>query len=55
MRALIDAALDAGYWKLVSRIFIENTASRTLLASIGFREVGIFGNTRSSMASGVTW
>jgi len=42
MRALIDAARDAGYWKLVSRIFIENTASRKLMAAMGFREVGIY-------------
>jgi len=42
MRALIDAARDAGYWKLVSRIFIENTASRKLMVAMGFREVGIY-------------
>jgi L-amino acid N-acyltransferase YncA len=42
MRALIDAARPAGIWKLVSRIFIENTASRRLMASMGFREVGIY-------------
>lgn len=42
MRALIDAAKPAGIWKLVSRIFIENTASRRLMASMGFREVGIY-------------
>jgi L-amino acid N-acyltransferase YncA len=42
MRALIDAARDAGYWKLVSRIFIENTASRKLMGAMGFREVGIY-------------
>ena len=42
MRALIDAAGPAGIWKLVSRIFIENTASRRLMASLGFREVGIY-------------
>ena len=42
MRALIDAAAPAGIWKLVSRIFIENTASRRLMASMGFREVGIY-------------
>ena len=42
MRALIDAAIPAGIWKLVSRIFIENTASRKLMASVGFREVGIY-------------
>jgi L-amino acid N-acyltransferase YncA len=42
MRALIEAAGPAGIWKLVSRIFVENTASRKLMASIGFREVGIY-------------
>jgi L-amino acid N-acyltransferase YncA len=42
MEALIDAARQAGLWKLVSRVFVENTASRTLLASVGFREVGIY-------------
>jgi phosphinothricin acetyltransferase len=42
MVALIDAARHAGYWKLVSRIFVENTASRKLMASLGFREVGIY-------------
>lgn len=42
MRAVIDAAKAAGIWKLVSRIFIENTASRRLMAAMGFREVGIY-------------
>jgi phosphinothricin acetyltransferase len=42
MIALIDAARDAGFWKLVSRIFVENIASRKLMASLGFREVGIY-------------
>ena len=42
MHALIDAVRTAGIWKLVSRIFIENTASRKLMASVGFREVGIY-------------
>ena len=42
MNALIDAARDAGLWKLVSRVFVENLASRRLLGSIGFREVGIY-------------
>lgn len=42
MRALIDAAKAAGIWKLVSRIFVENHASRRLMASMGFREVGIY-------------
>lgn len=40
--ALIDAAQQAGYWKLVSRIFVENTPSRKLCAACGFREVGVY-------------
>jgi len=40
--ALIEAAEAAGFWKLVSRVFVENNASRRLLASVGFREVGIY-------------
>lgn len=42
MTALIAAAEKQGYWKLVSRIFIENHASRRLMARLGFREVGIY-------------
>lgn len=42
MIALIDAAREAGFWKLVSRVFPENTGSRRLLASVGFREVGTY-------------
>jgi L-amino acid N-acyltransferase YncA len=42
MRALIAAAEDRGFWKLVSRIFPENEASRRLCRAAGFREVGIY-------------
>src|SRR6266511_3915620 len=42
MEALIDAVREAGFWKLVSRVFVENTASRSLLAKVGFREVGVY-------------
>lgn len=42
MQALIAAAERAGFWKLVSRVFVENAGSRTLLASVGFREVGTY-------------
>ena len=42
LQALIDAAETAGIWKLVSRVFIENTASRKLIGSLGFREVGVY-------------
>jgi phosphinothricin acetyltransferase len=41
MDALIAAARDAGYWKLTSRVFVDNAASRALLAKVGFREVGV--------------
>ncbi len=42
MRALIESARAAGYWKLFLCIFIENTASRGLMSSLGFREVGVY-------------
>jgi L-amino acid N-acyltransferase YncA len=42
MLALIEAAEAAGLWKLVSRVFVENAASRALLRSVGFREVGVY-------------
>ncbi len=42
MLALIEAARAAGFWKLVSRVFPENTASLGLLRSVGFREVGVY-------------
>lgn len=42
LQALIDAAARQGFWKLVSRVFVENVASRALLRALGFREVGIY-------------
>jgi phosphinothricin acetyltransferase len=42
LEGLIDAARHAGFWKLVSRVFVENAASRALVGSLGFREVGIY-------------
>ena len=42
MDALIEEARMAGLWKLVSRVFVENAASRRLLAAAGFREVGTY-------------
>jgi len=42
LEALIRAAEEAGFWKLVSRVFIDNKASRKLIGSLGFREVGIY-------------
>jgi phosphinothricin acetyltransferase len=42
MEALMEEAMRTGFWKLVSRVFVENEASRRLLARIGFREVGVY-------------
>lgn len=42
MQALIAAAEQRGFWKLVSRIFVENMASRALMQKLGFREVGVY-------------
>jgi phosphinothricin acetyltransferase len=42
LAGLIEAASSAGFWKLVSRIFPENRASRRLLAALGFREAGAY-------------
>lgn len=42
LTALIDAARERGFWKLVSRIFPSNTGSRALCRACGFREVGTY-------------
>jgi phosphinothricin acetyltransferase len=42
LEALIREAERLGFWKLVSRIFPENVASRRLCAALGFREVGVY-------------
>ena len=42
LTALIDAARNRGCWKLTSRIFPFNAASRALCRTCGFREVGIY-------------
>ena len=41
MEALLRAAEAAGFWKLTSRVFVENEPSRKLIRSLGFREVGV--------------
>ena len=41
LSALIAAAEREGFWKLTSRLFPFNTASRALHARLGFREVGV--------------
>src|SRR5438067_2518346 len=42
LRALIEEYSRRGFWKLESRIFPENVASRNLHRSLGFREVGVY-------------
>ena len=42
MGALISAAERAGFWKLVSRVFVENAPSGAASGSAGFREVGVY-------------
>lgn len=42
LEALIEAEAAIGSWKLLSRVFPENTASLALLARLGFREVGLY-------------
>jgi phosphinothricin acetyltransferase len=42
LEALIREAERLGFWKLVSRIFPENVASRRLCAALGFRELGVY-------------
>ena len=49
--ALLREAEDAGFWKLLSRIFVENVASRALMRSAGFREVGVY--EKHAMLDGV--
>jgi L-amino acid N-acyltransferase YncA len=42
MEGLIVAATERGFWKLVSRVFTFNAASRALCRAVGFRDVGIY-------------
>jgi phosphinothricin acetyltransferase len=42
LSALFDAARSAGFHKLVSRVFPENTASLRMIESLGFRRVGTY-------------
>lgn len=42
MERLLHESEAAGFWKLVSRVFVENAASRGLLRSLGKRCVGVY-------------
>jgi L-amino acid N-acyltransferase YncA len=41
LEALIQASAQAGFWKLVSGIFVDNRTSLELCRALGFRFVGI--------------
>ncbi len=42
MLALEDELSRLEFWKMVSRIFVDNEPSRRLMLSLGFREVGTY-------------
>jgi L-amino acid N-acyltransferase YncA len=42
LNGLIERASTLGYWKLLSRVFPFNAASRALCRACGFREVGTY-------------
>jgi len=42
MDAFMPACVEAGLWKILSRIFPENIASLALCKAVGFREVGYY-------------
>jgi phosphinothricin acetyltransferase len=42
LSGLIEVAAQRGFWKLVSRVFPLNAASRALCRACGFREVGTY-------------
>ena len=42
LQSLLDEVEKAGFWKLISRVFVNNIASRKLISSFGFREVGVY-------------
>jgi L-amino acid N-acyltransferase YncA len=42
MAGFLPACAAAGFWKILSRIFVENAGSRALCARHGFREVGVY-------------
>lgn len=42
LEALVDLAAARGFWKLLSRIFPSNAASRGMCRACGFREVGVY-------------
>ncbi len=51
MADFLTELVARGKWKVLSRVFVENTSSRALLAKHGFREVGIY--RKHAMLDGV--
>jgi phosphinothricin acetyltransferase len=41
MEATFSAAEEAGYWKVLGKLFVDNEPSRALLRRCGFRDVGV--------------
>jgi phosphinothricin acetyltransferase len=41
LQALVAAAQDDGYWKVIGRVFTTNVPSVALARACGFREVGV--------------
>ena len=44
MQSFLPACKEAGFAKVLSRIFPENTGSLALCKKFGFREVGVYEN-----------
>jgi phosphinothricin acetyltransferase len=42
MTALLKAAEQAGFWKLLSRVFVDNAPSLGMIRALGFRQVGVY-------------
>jgi L-amino acid N-acyltransferase YncA len=42
MEAFMPACIEAGLWKILSRVFPENIASLALCKAVGFKEVGLY-------------
>jgi L-amino acid N-acyltransferase YncA len=51
LKALMTEAERRGFWKLVSRIFLENVASRRLCAALGLRPRSNVSNARMARSA----
>jgi L-amino acid N-acyltransferase YncA len=55
MQELIDESRRRGMWKLLLRVFPENTQSLKLLRTLVLERWGYIGSTPDSTVSGATW